>query len=137
MLSIFVNKPRHLHTTHSWEFMMLEKNGLVQAHSLWEEAKYGEDIIIGNLDTGHIFSLRFLFCFSFISSKFKIEPETKKILMSFTGVWPESQSFRDKGYGPIPSKWKGSCQNDTTIGVPCNKYISWFPLSIIYVMIVL
>ncbi|XP_058197603.1 subtilisin-like protease SBT5.4 [Rhododendron vialii] len=88
VLSIFVNKPRHLHTTHSWEFMMLEKNGLVEAHSLWEKAKYGEDIIIANLDTG---------------------------------VWPESQSFSDNGYGPIPSKWKGSCQNDTTTGVPCNR----------------
>lgn len=57
---------------------MLEKNGLVEAHSLWEKAKYGEDIIIANLDTGHILSLWFRFHFSVISSKFKIEPETKK-----------------------------------------------------------
>ncbi|KAF2292386.1 hypothetical protein GH714_021704 [Hevea brasiliensis] len=35
-----------------------------------------------------------------------------------TGVWPESESFNDKGYGPIPSRWKGICQNDT---VPCNR----------------
>ncbi|CAK8562881.1 unnamed protein product [Lathyrus sativus] len=27
-----------------------------------------------------------------------------------TGVWPESKSFSDEGYGPIPKKWKGICQ---------------------------
>lgn len=26
------------------------------------------------------------------------------------GVWPESKSFSDEGYGPIPKKWKGICQ---------------------------
>ena len=33
-----------------------------------------------------------------------------------TGVWPESESFSDKGFGPPPTKWKGSCHNFT-----CNK----------------
>lgn len=36
-----------------------------------------------------------------------------------TGIWPESESFDDKGFGPPPKKWKGSCaggQNFT-----CNK----------------
>jgi hypothetical protein len=27
-----------------------------------------------------------------------------------TGVWPESKSFNDEGYGPIPKKWHGTCQ---------------------------
>ncbi|KAH7837867.1 hypothetical protein Vadar_019105 [Vaccinium darrowii] len=88
VVSVFLNKAKHLHTTHSWEFLMLENTGVVRHNSLWKKANYGEDIIIGNLDTG---------------------------------VWPESKSFSDKGFGPVPSKWKGFCQNDTRTGVPCNR----------------
>ncbi|XP_058778041.1 subtilisin-like protease SBT1.7 isoform X2 [Vicia villosa] len=39
-----------------------------------------------------------------------------------TGVWPESKSFDDTGYGAIPSTWKGFCE--TSIDFPissCNK----------------
>ncbi|XP_057456401.1 subtilisin-like protease SBT1.7 [Lotus japonicus] len=39
-----------------------------------------------------------------------------------TGVWPESKSFDDTGYEPIPSTWKGKCEvgaNFTTAN--CNK----------------
>ncbi|KAH6782707.1 Subtilase family protein [Perilla frutescens var. frutescens] len=40
-----------------------------------------------------------------------------------SGVWPESESFNDKGLGPIPSKWKGYCQSGDSF-TPlkhCNK----------------
>ncbi|GMI80785.1 hypothetical protein like AT5G59190 [Hibiscus trionum] len=36
-----------------------------------------------------------------------------------TGVWPESESFNDTGFGPVPNKWKGSCQN--LADFTCNK----------------
>nr|TKS10648.1 hypothetical protein D5086_0000081180 [Populus alba] len=38
--------------SHSWSFLGLEKDGVVPPSSLWKKARYGEDVIIGNLDTG-------------------------------------------------------------------------------------
>ncbi|KAL6880067.1 hypothetical protein ACP4OV_011632 [Aristida adscensionis] len=35
-----------------------------------------------------------------------------------SGIWPDSPSFSDEGFGPPPSRWKGSCQNFT-----CNNKI--------------
>ncbi|XP_071718280.1 subtilisin-like protease SBT5.4 [Rutidosis leptorrhynchoides] len=86
VVSVIESKGLKLHTTHSWDFLKLERDNVIDASSLWAKAKYGENIIIANLDTG---------------------------------VWPESKSFSDVGYGPIPSKWKGGCQNQTL--APCNN----------------
>ncbi|KAK4402931.1 Subtilisin-like protease SBT4.9 [Sesamum angolense] len=36
-----------------------------------------------------------------------------------SGIWPESQSFSDKGFGPIPGKWKGVCDGGKNF--TCNK----------------
>jgi len=38
-----------------------------------------------------------------------------------TGIWPELDSFSDEGFGPPPTKWKGTCQALTNF--TCNKYI--------------
>jgi len=38
-----------------------------------------------------------------------------------SGIWPESESFNDKGFGPPPSKWKGTCQSSKNF--TCNKYV--------------
>ncbi|CAI9091583.1 OLC1v1026650C1 [Oldenlandia corymbosa var. corymbosa] len=38
-----------------------------------------------------------------------------------SGIWPESKSFNDSGYGPPPSKWKGSCE--TSSNFTCNNKI--------------
>ncbi|XP_043689286.1 subtilisin-like protease SBT5.4 [Telopea speciosissima] len=88
VISIFPNREHQLHTTRSWDFLGLETNGAVQPGSLWDKARFGEDTIIGNLDSG---------------------------------VWPESKSFSDEGYGPIPSRWKGGCADTTPNGVRCNR----------------
>ncbi|KAM7270220.1 hypothetical protein ACFE04_029434 [Oxalis oulophora] len=53
VVSVFLNKRRQLHTTRSWEFLGLENSeGNVHSHSIWKKARFGEDVIIGNLDTG-------------------------------------------------------------------------------------
>ena len=47
-------------------------------------------------------------------------PESDIIVgMLDTGVWPESKSFSDEGFGPPPSKWKGACQSPANF--TCNK----------------
>ncbi|KAJ9684408.1 hypothetical protein PVL29_016726 [Vitis rotundifolia] len=38
-----------------------------------------------------------------------------------SGIWPESASFSDKGFGPPPSKWKGTC--DSSANFTCNNKI--------------
>ncbi|CAM0910052.1 unnamed protein product [Alopecurus aequalis] len=52
VLSVFPNRGKKMHTTRSWEFMGLERAGEVPQWSAWEVARYGEDTIIGNLDSG-------------------------------------------------------------------------------------
>ncbi|KAI9079122.1 hypothetical protein K1719_038961 [Acacia pycnantha] len=89
VLSVFLNRGRKLHTTRSWDFLGLEqRNGVIPSNSLWNKARFGEGVIIANLDTG---------------------------------VWPESKSFSDEGYGPIPSKWRGICQNHSDPTFHCNR----------------
>ncbi|CAH2060875.1 unnamed protein product [Thlaspi arvense] len=39
-----------------------------------------------------------------------------------TGIWPESPSFNDKGFGEIPSKWKGTCMEGPDFNKSsCNR----------------
>ncbi|XLU62442.1 hypothetical protein S245_021651 [Arachis hypogaea] len=38
-----------------------------------------------------------------------------------TGIWPESESFNDRGFGPIPKKWKGACKGGKNFR--CNNKI--------------
>ncbi|KAI6669323.1 hypothetical protein NL676_004208 [Syzygium grande] len=38
-----------------------------------------------------------------------------------TGIWPESESFSDRGLGPPPSHWKGTCQSSSDF--TCNNKV--------------
>ncbi|XP_025814236.1 subtilisin-like protease SBT3.7 [Panicum hallii] len=61
-------------TTRSWDFLDLNYQ---MPNDLLNKGRFGEDIIIGVVDSG---------------------------------IWPESRSFSDEGYGPVPSRWRGVCQ---------------------------
>lgn len=63
VVSIFLNKPRELHTTHSWDFLgLIERNDAIPNDSIWSKSQ-GEDIIIGNLDTGNYWFIFIYLCF--------------------------------------------------------------------------
>ncbi|XP_019152594.1 PREDICTED: CO(2)-response secreted protease-like isoform X2 [Ipomoea nil] len=41
-----------------------------------------------------------------------------------SGIWPESPSFNDNGMGPIPTRWKGKCQEGFDFSYTnCNRKI--------------
>jgi len=57
VVSVFLNKGHELQTTRSWEFLGLESDGVVPKDSIWEKARYGEGVIIANIDTGQFLIL--------------------------------------------------------------------------------
>ncbi|XBI83700.1 hypothetical protein VPH35_092171 [Triticum aestivum] len=92
VINVNPNTYHQVHTTRSWDFLGLDyKNNHQQQPSLLRRAKYGEDVIIGVIDTG---------------------------------IWPESPSFEDNGYGSIPERWRGTCQTGQSFdNTKCNRKI--------------
>ncbi|TKY65279.1 serine-type endopeptidase [Spatholobus suberectus] len=90
VVSVFLSKEHKLHTTRSWEFLGLQRNGM---NSAWQKGRFGENTIIGNIDTG-------------------VWPESK----SFTdkGIGPVPAKWRGGNVCQI-NKLRG------TKKVPCNS----------------
>ncbi|XP_042398938.1 subtilisin-like protease SBT3.9 [Zingiber officinale] len=90
VISIKVSSSVELHTTRSWDYLGLSYDQH-QPMGLLQRGTFGEDIIIGVVDSG---------------------------------IWPESKSFNDYGYGPIPSRWKGTCETGQNFTMNnCNRKI--------------
>ncbi|CAI8607747.1 unnamed protein product [Vicia faba] len=83
-ISSIPDLPVKLDTTYSPQFLGLNPN-----KGAWHDSNFGNDVIVGLIDTG---------------------------------VWPESDSFKDHGMTEIPSKWKGQCENSIHFKKSlCNK----------------
>ncbi|XP_057452949.1 subtilisin-like protease SBT3 [Lotus japonicus] len=83
-ISSMPDLPIKLDTTHSPQFL-----GLNHQTGAWPAAMFGQDVIIGLVDSG---------------------------------IWPESESFKDDGMTEIPSRWKGQCVNSIGFNSSlCNK----------------
>nr|CAB3480695.1 unnamed protein product [Digitaria exilis] len=52
VVTVLESKMLKLHTTRSWDFMDLERDGQILPDSIWKHAKFGQDVIIANLDSG-------------------------------------------------------------------------------------
>ncbi|CAO2166686.1 unnamed protein product [Urochloa humidicola] len=88
VISVTPNQKHELWTTRSWDFLGLNYQ---QPSELLQRSNYGQDLIIGIIDTG---------------------------------IWPESRSFSDHGYGMIPPRWKGVCQlGQAWGGTNCSRKI--------------
>ncbi|XP_058745494.1 subtilisin-like protease SBT1.9 [Vicia villosa] len=83
-ISSIPDLPVNLDTTYSPQFLGLNPN-----KGAWHDSDFGNNVIIGVIDTG---------------------------------VWPESDSFKDYGMTEVPSKWNGQCENSIHFNKSlCNK----------------
>ncbi|KAI3456086.1 hypothetical protein Pfo_012749 [Paulownia fortunei] len=95
VISVFHSHPTksRLHTTRSWDFIsLLEAN--------WDPTQANGEEVLHKASYG------------------------KNVVVGVldSGVWPESQSFNDKGMEPIPKSWKGICESGVAFNSShCNR----------------
>ncbi|XP_038724097.1 subtilisin-like protease SBT5.6 [Tripterygium wilfordii] len=100
--SVFESLPGKysVQTTRSWEFLGLEALAEGEEHNRNQFSR-GRDMV----------------------SKAKYGKDIIVGLLD-SGIWPESESFNDKGMGPIPKSWKGICQTGHDFNSShCNRKI--------------
>ncbi|GKT41956.1 subtilisin-like proteinase Mp1 [Colletotrichum spaethianum] len=101
VLSVTIDKVNHLHTSRSPAFLGLEDAALLGTGYGTEQGTYLDETD------------------GFNSSN----PESNLVIGVFdTGVWPERPSYKDDGMAPIPSHWKGECDESADFPASsCNK----------------
>ncbi|CAM0958204.1 unnamed protein product [Alopecurus aequalis] len=94
VVSVFADPVYQLHTTRSWDFLQQT------------------DV---KIDGAQRYSPK--------PAASSSAPTTDTIIgLLDSGIWPESPSFEDTGFGPIPSRWKGVCMaGDDFNSSNCNK----------------
>lgn len=95
--SVSRQKIYQLHTTHTPEFLGLDKAELLGQQGT---------VFSGAVDTSNT-----------------TDAESDLIIGVFdTGIWPESASYDDTGLPPIPSRWTGSCvEGEEFTAANCNN----------------
>ncbi|KAL6524853.1 hypothetical protein OROMI_030446 [Orobanche minor] len=101
VVSVFPDRVLKLHTTHSWDFLKFESVSF----------KFDSTPVPTSSPP--------------ISWPSKSGSYDTIIGIFDTGIWPESASFNDNHMGPIPSRWKGICQNGqyTNSSFMCNRKV--------------
>lgn len=62
VVSIFLNKSKKKHTTRVWKFLDVEgDNNVVPSNSAWKIGRFGEDVIIGGIDSGKFLNYPLIF----------------------------------------------------------------------------
>ena len=105
-----------VHTTHSWDFLGIDS--IPQYSKLPMDSK--SNVIIGVIDSGnyHPYTI-----WARENKKKRWETKKKPFHIYLAGVWPESESFNDEGFGPVPKKFKGECvTGENFTSANCNRH---------------
>nr|CAB3452654.1 unnamed protein product [Digitaria exilis] len=98
VVSVFADPVYQLHTTRSWDFLQQDAVK-VDAAAARRSGAHNSNKASGD------------------------DPSSNTIIgLLDSGIWPESPSFNDAGFGPVPTHWKGTCMTgDNFNSSNCNK----------------